>query len=201
MKQTIGIIDYGYAGNIYNIKKAIEYIDKEIKVIVIHAPEDIKGIDKLILPGVGTYRDVMKEISCMREAIKECARHKTVLGICIGMHILSEKGYEFGETEGFGFLKGEVMRMPVKCRVPHIGWAPIEKVGDSRILKGVTPEDSFYYMHSYEFINYTDVVGLSAYCGHNYVSAVEKENIFGIQFHPEKSRVSGFKILDNFARV
>lgn len=198
MSQRIGVINYGYSGNVYNIEKAVSFLNQEVKLITINTGSDLRLVDKIILPGVGVYRDAMEKLSLVKDALKEQIQVKPTLGICLGMQILSEKGYEFGETEGMGLIEGEVMRMPVKCRVPHIGWSGIEKIKESVILKGVNQADNFYFMHSFELMNYKDVVGLSLYCEHRYVSVIERGNVFGVQFHPEKSRLSGLKIFKNF---
>ncbi len=201
MKQIIGIIDYGYTGNIFNIKKAIEAIDKNVSSILVKTGPELKKADKIILPGVGSYIDAMKGISKIEEVIKETAMKKPTLGICLGMQILSEKGYEFGETKGLGLIEGEVMRLAVKYRVPHLGWACLDTIKKSKILKGITQEDNFYFMHSYELYNFKDVVSLSQYEEHKFVSSIEKDYIFGVQFHPEKSRLSGLKIFKNFFKL
>ena len=201
MRQTIGVIDYGYAGNVFNIKKSVENVKKDVNVIIVKDARSLSQIDKVILPGVGTYKDVMAELVDMKDELRESILKKPTLGICLGMQILSKKGYEFGETEGLGVIDGEVMRLPVKGRIPHLGWAKVDKIKNSRMLEGVKEDNQFYYMHSYELINYPDVVGLSTYCDHKFVSVFEKDNIFGVQFHPEKSRKSGLKIMENFVNI
>jgi len=201
MSQTIGIMDYGYAGNIFNIKKSIEGIDAGLKVTLIRDKKSLDVTDKIILPGVGAYGDAMEAVEPIKDELTDAIRKKPTLGICLGMQILSEKGYEFGESEGLGIFEGEVMRLPVKGSVPHLGWAYLDIIRPSRILEGITEKDSFYFMHSYELINYKDVAGLSIYCEHRFISVVENGNIFGVQFHPEKSRQSGLKVMKNFIDV
>jgi imidazole glycerol phosphate synthase glutamine amidotransferase subunit len=198
MKQKIGLIDYGYAGNTFNIKKAVLKVAPRAELSEVKTAKDLHEVDKIILPGVGAYRDVMHNLADLAEDIAGAIKKKPTLGICLGMQILSQKGYEFGETRGLGIFEGEVMRIPVKCRVPHLGWAPLDILRESRILNGVKKEDSFYFMHSYEFMNYKDLVSLSVYGEHQFVSVVEKGHVFGVQFHPEKSREAGLKVLENF---
>lgn len=198
MSQKIGVIDYGYAGNIFNIKKVFEAASSDVDLRIIKDKEGIKCVDKLVIPGVGTYKGAVKELSEFAEVVKSFLTEKPTLGICLGMQILSHKGFEFGETDGLRLIEGEVRMMPVKGRIPHIGWASVEKIKESVLLRGVTEEDRFYFMHSYELINYKDVVGLSDYCDHKFVSVIERDHIFGVQFHPEKSRKSGLKIINNF---
>ncbi len=201
MSQKIGVVDYGYAGNVFNIRKTIENTDKTVSTMIIKTQQDVKKADKIVLPGVGSYKDVMEKITDLSAMLEEQIQNKPTLGICLGMQILSEKGYEFGETKGFSVIEVEVRKMPVKGRVPHIGWARIEPIKNSRILAGVTSDDSFYFMHSYELINYKDVIALSDYCEHKFVCAIERDNVFGVQFHPEKSRDSGFRVFKNFINV
>ncbi len=198
MKQLIGIVDYGLAGNIFNIKKALEHCDSEVKVILIRAAADIKKADKLILPGVGSYQDAMNGIAPIQETLIAKIKHVPTLGICLGMQLLAQKGYEFQETRGLSLIEGEVMKIAVQGRIPHMGWAPVESIKKTRILKGIPPAESFYFMHSYELLNYTEVVALSQYAEHRFVAAIERDNLFGVQFHPEKSRLSGLRIFKNF---
>jgi imidazole glycerol phosphate synthase glutamine amidotransferase subunit len=200
MSQTIGVVDYGNAGNAYNIKKSLEAADSAIEVRVVCREADLKKIDKLVFPGVGTYRDVMTEIAPWKTALKAFIDQKPVLGICLGMQILSEKGYEFGETAGFAAIEGEVMKMPVKGRIPHIGWGCVEPIRSSVLLGGIAAKEQFYFMHSYELVNYKDVAGLTTYNEHKFVTVIERGHVFGVQFHPEKSREAGLKVFRNFLR-
>jgi len=197
-KQIIGIVDYGLSGNILNIKKAVEAADDNIEIIIAKDEKGLQKADKLILPGVGAYGDAMQKIKPIQETLVEEAKKKYTLGICLGMQLLSTRGFEFGEHKGLDLIDGEVRKIEVHGRVPHLGWASIEIVKQSAILKNISENDNFYFMHSYEFINYKNVVALSNYMGHKFVSVVEKENIFGVQFHPEKSREVGLKVFKNF---
>lgn len=196
MSSVIGVIDYGKAGNIFNVSKAIEEAGAKVKIIKID--DDFKDIDKIVLPGVGTFKDAMMEIGNIKYVLTEQMQKKPSLGICLGMQILSKIGYEFGETEGLGIIDAEVKKIEVKCKVPHIGWTNIEKTGECYLFKNIENNDMFYFMHSYEVVNYTEVKALSKYCNHKFVSVVEKDNIFGVQFHPEKSRDAGIRIFKNF---
>ncbi|MBF0479343.1 MAG: imidazole glycerol phosphate synthase subunit HisH [Candidatus Omnitrophica bacterium] len=201
MSQVIGVIDYGQAGNIFNIRKVFELAKKEVKIVVVKSGQDLKSVDKIVIPGVGTYKGAMESIAPFYQELRDKILKVPTLGICLGMQILSEIGYEFGETPGLKYFEGAVRLMPVKHPVPHIGWANVEVIRPSKILKGVTAEDVFYFMHSYEFINYKDVAGLSNYIDHSFVSVVERDQVFGVQFHPEKSRTHGLKIIDNFLSI
>ena len=123
-----------------------------------------------------------------------------ILGICLGMQILSTLGNEHGQTQGLGFINGEVK--PIQCRgkVPHVGFNKIEVLKDSVLFKGIENE-SFYFMHSYEVVNYTNMLSLTEYIEHKFVSAIEAGHIYGVQFHPEKSRDAGIKLFKNFLTV
>lgn len=202
MSVIIGLVDYGLSGNIMSVKKAFEAVPGA-KVKVIQKQQDFKRVDKIVLPGVGSFKEAMENIrkKKMEAVLKEYISKKQSLGICLGMQILSTVGFEFGETPGLGFIKAEVKRMEVKGKVPHIGWNNIEIVRPTPLLKGIGLKDKFYFMHSYEVVNFTELVALSEYCGHRFVSAVQKENIFGVQFHPEKSRGAGLRVIGNFIRL
>jgi len=199
MSQQIGVVDYGAAGNVFSISRALEYAGAKVKVV--KRPRDISGVDKLVMPGVGSFIDGMRELNAsgMSDVIREYAgAGHPLLGICLGMQVLSNVGFEYGETEGLKLIRGEVRAMECKGVVPHMGFSPVSVVTDSPILKGVSPTDLFYFMHSFEVQNYTDIIALSDYAGHQFVSGVQRENIFGLQFHPEKSRQAGIRIFENF---
>ncbi|KPA96671.1 MULTISPECIES: imidazole glycerol phosphate synthase subunit HisH [Pseudomonas] len=199
MSQQIGVVDYGAAGNVFSISRALEYAGAKIKVV--KRPQDILGVDKLVMPGVGSFVDGMRELNAsgMSEAVLEYAATKRpLLGICLGMQVLSKVGFEYGETAGLGLILGEVR--PVQCKgvVPHMGFNTLSLVKESPLLKGVSATDLFYFMHSYEMQNYTDIIALTSYAEHQIVSAVQHDSIFGLQFHPEKSRQAGIRIFENF---
>ena len=190
---NIGILDYGVAGNFFNILKAIEKIGYKAKIT-----KEIKNIDKLIIPGVGAFGDASEYILKHKEELLDFKGD--ILGICLGMQLLVNKGYEFGDYEGIGLVDGECIKITTNKPLPHIGWNKVEIIRDSKLLKGIENK-SFYFMHSYEVINYTDSVGISDYEGHKFISVVEKDNIFGVQFHPEKSKEAGLKVIENFLKV
>ena len=200
MKQRVGVLDYGVAGNIFSITRALENVGACTKVV--NCAADFAEVDKLVIPGVCCYADGMNKLRD-RELIDpindHCLHHnKPVLGICLGMQIMSKIGYEFGETEGLCFLDAEVRKIECKGVVPHMGFNAIKPVKESKLLKGINPDEAFYFMHSYELCNYTDVLTLTNYVGHTFVSAIEKDNIFGVQFHPENSRGAGMQVFKNF---
>lgn len=194
----VGIINYGIAGNIHSIKKAVEAAGG--RVIVINKPEQINDVDKLILPGVGSFNDGMNELNKggFIEVLK--TNKKPVLGICLGMQILSEFGYEYGKTKGLGFFNGEVRPIIVDGKVPHVGFNSINVISVNPLLKGLENKE-FYFMHSFEVVNYTDIASLTKYSGHLFVSSIYKDNMYGVQFHPEKSRAQGVALFKNFLEL
>lgn len=193
------IIPLGSSGNLLSVERAIKelgykvcYFDRDIALNEIHS---------VILPGVGSFADSMGFIKEDLVIIEKIVKTKPTLGICLGMQILATIGFEGGYSEGMNFISGEVVEMRVRGAIPHIGWTTIETIRDSSILKNINTSDRFYFMHSYELINYTDYVGLSSYNGHQFVSVVEKGNVFGVQFHPEKSGNNGLRVLSNFLQI
>jgi len=196
MISHVGLLHYGNSGNSYNVQKAIELAGA--RVTMIRDAGDLDSVDMIVLPGVGCFKDAMDNLAGIKSDLISHIQKKPTLGICLGMQILSKIGYEFGETPGLNFIDAEVKKIEVKCKVPHLGWGTLSIVRDSPILKGITEKDNFYFMHSYEVVNYTDVIALTNYCSHKFVSVVQKDEIYGVQFHPEKSRRAGIKILENF---
>lgn len=197
MSGVIGIIDYGVAGNIHSIKKAIEASGGKVQLV--EHVEDLKKVDKIVIPGVGSFRDGMSELkkSGLLDELKKQVLSKPTLGICLGMQIMANLGFEYGRTEGLGVINAEVKPMIVKAKVPHVGFSSIDVMRPNAILEGLH-DAQFYFMHSFEFVNYTDVSSLSHYGGHTFVSSISKGHIFGVQFHPEKSRLAGIKLFENF---
>jgi glutamine amidotransferase len=199
MSPHVGLMNYGNSGNIYNVQKALELAGA--RVTIIRDKTDLDSVDRIVLPGVGCFKDAMNNLATLKSDLCDQIRKKPTLGICLGMQILSTIGYEFGESPGLNFIDAEVKKMEVKCKVPHLGWGTLSIVRDSPLLDGITDKDNFYFMHSYEVVNYTDLIALTNYCDHKFVSVVQKGDIFGVQFHPEKSRGAGIEILKNFLSV
>lgn len=196
MSEATGLLNYGNSGNTYNVQKALELAGAQVTMI--RNKSDLDSVDRIVLPGVGCFKDAMDNLAGINTALIDHIRKKPTLGICLGMQILSKIGYEFGETPGLNFIDAEVKKMEVKGKVPHLGWGTLSIIRDSPILTGITEKDNFYFMHSYEVVNYTDVFALTDYCNHKFVSVIQKGEIYGVQFHPEKSRKAGIKILENF---
>lgn len=200
MSNTIGLINYGIAGNTHSIKKALEKAGGTVKII--NTKEEFKSIDKIVIPGVGTFKDAMKELENdgLLEVLRNAIKTKPTLGICLGMQILSTVGFEYGKSEGLNAIQAEVKPMLVDAKVPHMGFNRIDVVKPNQLLAGLENEE-FYFMHSYEMVNYTNIIALTDYAGHKFVSAIQKENLYGVQFHPEKSREAGIKLFKNFIEL
>lgn len=197
----IAIIDYG-AGNLFSVKNALDYLG-EANTISSDADE-IRRADALILPGVGAFPDAMRKLNAsgLVSVLKEEAEKKPLLGICLGMQALFEEGYEFTKTPGLGFIPGKVdlirFREGKRYKLPHIGWNQLEIFRPSALLKGLKTGDSVYFVHS--FMAYTEPEYTAATCdyGTDVTAFVERGNVYGAQFHPEKSGEVGLQILRNF---
>jgi glutamine amidotransferase len=203
----IGIVNYG-SGNVQAIANIYNRVNIPFKIISDY--EQLKKADKLILPGVGAFDATMKVLnnSGLREALDEqvLVSGKPVLGICVGMQILS-KGSDEGEIGGLGWIDGMVKKFDVtkiheKPYLPHMGWNSISPLVNHDLFKGVDNELGFYFVHSYYFETENSVNALcNTYYGGDFSSAVYKNQIFGVQFHPEKSHSNGIKLLSNFAKM
>lgn len=198
----IAIIDYG-AGNLFSVKNALDFLGYEN--IITRNPEDLRKADRLILPGVGAFPDAMRMLneSGLVEVIKEEVKKKPLLGICLGMQMLFEKGYEFGETEGLGLIKGSVKLMTPEGNlpIPHIGWNALEKNVPCKLLDKCAEGEYVYFVHS--FAAECDSSNVAAYCdyGMKVPALVFEGNVYGAQFHPEKSGETGLNILRCFAAL
>ena len=202
----IAIIDYGM-GNLYNVKNALDALG--IDSMITSKKEDLQKADKLILPGVGAMQDCMLNLekSGLKEMIIDFVLHqkKPLLGICLGMQMIFKKGYENGECNGLGFIDGDVKLLEPKenVKIPHIGWNKLECNRENNLLKGLAENSFVYYVHSYAASNVKDenLIGFSNYGAIKVPSIVCKGNVYGTQFHPEKSGEVGLKILKNFGEV
>lgn len=197
---SVGVINYGVAGNTHSIKKALEKAGA--KVIIINKKEHFDLVDKIVIPGVGSFKDAMLELKNddLLVPLKKAILLKPTLGICLGMQILATLGFEYGKHDGLNIIDGEVKPIQVNAKVPHVGFNVIEVTHSNKLLKGISSEE-FYFMHSYELINYTNITSLTEYAGHKFVSSIQKNNIYGVQFHPEKSRDAGIKLFKNFLEL
>lgn len=198
----IFIVDYGM-GNLHSIAKAFEYVGAEVKIS--SDAKEISRADKIVLPGVGAFRDGMENLKkqgldvVLRKEVLE--NKKPFLGICLGMQLLADKSFEFGEWNGLGFVSGEVCEFDVdkKLKVPHVGWNDVNVLKDAPILSGIKNNSDFYFVHSYHLVckDKENILGVSDYGG-EFTAMINKDNIVAAQFHPEKSQRDGLKLLKNF---
>ena len=201
----IAIIDYG-VGNLFSLCSSLKRIGAE--VVVTSDPEMIRAADKLILPGVGAFADAAQKLrdSGLDVLIKEqAAAGKEMMGICLGMQLLFEKSYEFGEYEGLGLLKGSVIPMegtiPAELKIPHIGWNALHFCKESKLLRYIKDGDCVYFVHSFYAADCAESVIATAEYGKELTAAVQKGNVVGCQFHPEKSGEVGLNILRAFCET
>ena len=198
----IAVIDYG-VGNLFSLCSSLERIGAE--AVVTADPDVIRRAEKLILPGVGAFADAARKLRQfgLDALIKEqAAAGKEIMGICLGMQMLFEKSYEFGEHEGLGLLKGSVVPMegtiPAELKIPHIGWNALHFCKESKLLRYIKEEDCVYFVHYFYATGCDDSVIATADYGKELTAAVQKGNVMGCQFHPEKSGEVGLNILRAF---
>ena len=194
----IAIVDYG-AGNISSVKKALEHL--HAKAQVTSDPAVIAAAEKLIVPGVGHFSRCQSLNANLRAPVLEAiVNGKPFLGICVGMQWLFAGSTEAPETPGAALFAGECSRFPAAVKSPHVGWNEIEVSGQSRLLKGVSSGAFVYYTHSFRAPVVAETIACTSYGG-AFSAAVERDNVFGVQFHPEKSAETGLKILENFCAL
>lgn len=195
----IAIIDYG-AGNIFSVKNALDYLGLESKLV--KDKEAVKAADAVILPGVGAFPAAMKKLEAtgLIDTIKEEAARKPFLGICLGMQLIFEKGYEFEETDGLGLISGSVIKMEEPdLIIPHMGWNKLEKLNDCPLLENVGDNEFVYFVHSYKAqCDDKNIAAYVEYGGRVPALVYDGKYVFGAQFHPEKSGETGLKILRSF---
>ena len=196
------VLDYG-SGNVASVYNLINRLGYDIKVS--NKVEDIKKSSHLILPGVGAFGASIEKIKnnisieLLSDEVK--VKKKPFLGICVGMQILAEKGLEFGSHEGLGWIEGTVEKINAKV-LPHVGWNNIEMKKNSPIFSNIKNASDFYFVNSYALkVKDNNIIIAETTYENTFCSAVQKENIFGVQFHPEKSQKVGQDIIDNFLKV
>lgn len=198
----IVIIDYNM-GNLRSIAKALEFLGAD--VIISNNPEDLEKADKIVLPGVGAFRDGIENLRKNKLDVAlytQVMEHKKpLLGICLGMQLLADTSYEFGEWKGLGFIHGEIHKFVINTeyKIPHIGWNNIKIIQEHPLLKGIQDNSDFYFVHSYCFTaqRKSSVVSTCNY-DLDFTAIIAQDNIFAVQFHPEKSQKNGLKLLENF---
>lgn len=199
----IAIIDYGM-GNLRSAEKGFQHAGVT-DVAVTSDPDAVRTADGVVLPGVGAFRDAARELreSGMRDVIRDrVAAGVPFLGICLGMQLLADVGYEDGEWEGLGIVPGECVRLPEGVKVPHIGWNTVEYPRTSPLFDGIDAGSAFYFVHSYHLKPATPsaIIGSTEY-GTRFAAAVQSDNVFAVQFHPEKSSERGLRLLANFGSI
>ncbi|MCB0117219.1 MAG: imidazole glycerol phosphate synthase subunit HisH [Caldilineaceae bacterium] len=203
---TVAIIDYGMC-NLDSVRRAVEECGGD--PIVTDQASDIEKANRIILPGVGAFPDAMQNIKArsLDQILSEQVIEQQIplLGICLGMQLLAFKSWEVRECEGLGWIDGEVVRLQPTAqdrRIPHVGWNDVIYQRESPLFRGIPSGKDFYMVHSYHLAcrNPEDTVACTPYCG-GFTSAVQRDWIFGVQFHPEKSQKVGFQVLKNFLAI
>ena len=198
----IAIVDYG-VGNLFSLCSSFQRIG--VGATVTGDPCVIRAADKIVLPGVGAFGDAirkLRETGLDKVITDEARRGKDLMGICLGMQLLFEKSFEYGEHTGLGLLRGEVVgmagRIPEELKIPHIGWNGLHFQKDCHLLAGVRENDCVYFVHSYYAVGCGDALAATAEYGREITAMVQKDNVMGCQFHPEKSGTVGLAILKAF---
>jgi glutamine amidotransferase len=202
----VAVVDYGLC-NLGSVRRAVE--ECGATAFITDDPLELASADRIVLPGVGAYGDAMTNL---RQRKLDVALTEEVLGqgvpflgVCLGMQLIADVGMEGGRTEGLGWIRATVAKLeptPADPRVPHIGWNEVAGVAPCQLLAGLPAAADFYFVHSYHMVcsDRSDVAATTPYCG-GFVSAVARDQIYGVQFHPEKSQVHGLRVLRNFLQV
>ena len=209
----IAIIDYE-SGNLKSVSKAVELASNNIlnksDVKIINSANELKNFDKIVLPGQGSFKQCYQSLLSIEGMIDELnsavlEKQKPILGICVGMQLFSSFGEEDGGSKGFDWIKGKVNKINLtdkNLKLPHMGWNNISINQKSKLFSGIENESHFYFVHSFAFdVENDQFISATTNYSTAIVSAVEKDNIFGTQFHPEKSQANGIKILENFIKL
>jgi glutamine amidotransferase len=205
----VAIVDYGM-GNLRSVEQALRHVAPEAEIVVTDQASVIAGAGRVVFPGQGAMPDCMRELDArgLRDAVVDTAQTKPFLGICIGLQMLFECSAE-GDVPGLGVLKGDVVRfnsgmqdhLGNKLKVPHMGWNQVHHLSDHPLWRDIAQDARFYYVHSY-YIQPEDVSVIQAYSDYPapFACAVARQNLFAVQFHPEKSQAAGLQLLQNFVR-
>ena len=193
-------------GNLRSVQKAFEKIGST--VVITNNHKDIQCADKIVLPGVGAFKDGMKHlkelglIELLNEEI--IVKKKPFLGICLGMQLIAKESQENGKTEGLSWIDAKVVKFKFKekkLKIPHVGWNEVCYKNKNILFNGISEKSDFYFVHSYYFSTEENVVISTTDYGSDFVSSIQKDNIFAVQFHPEKSQRVGLKLLENFVNI
>ena len=201
----IAIVDYG-VGNLFSLSCSLKAVGADI--VITGDEEVIKKADKLILPGVGAFGDAAKKLfdsGLDKVILEEVAKGKPLMGICLGMQLLFEKSYEYGENQGLGLIKGNIVSMenkiPSNLSIPHIGWNGLNLKKESPIFKYLKDGDFVYFVHTYYGVDCDESITATVDYGIPITASVQKDNVYGCQFHPEKSGDVGLSILKAFCEL
>jgi glutamine amidotransferase len=199
---NIAVVDYGM-GNLRSVSKALEHVAPKDRVLVTADPDAIRAAERVVVPGQGAMPDCMRQLAASgaREAVIEAARDKPFLGLCIGLQMLFERGEE-GDTPGLGLLPGNVPRLIAPgLKIPHMGWNEVIQERPHPLWQGIADRSRFYFVHSYyPAPRERSLVAATCVYGAPFTCAVARDNIFAVQFHPEKSQSAGLQLLSNFLR-
>ena len=209
----IAIIDYE-TGNLKSVSKALELASnnvlKKSNIEIINSAKDINNFDKVVLPGQGSFKQCYQSLNSIHGILDGLTdfvivKKKPILGICVGMQLFANFGDEDGGSDGLGWIEGKVKKISLKdlsLKLPHMGWNNIKISSHSKLLSGINNDSHFYFVHSYSYdVDEKKYVSATTNYSVDIASAIEKDNIFGTQFHPEKSQANGIKILENFVKI
>lgn len=207
MNELIAIVDYNM-GNLRSVEKSFKQYN--CQVVVTNDHKIISKADKVVLPGVGSFKDGMRELQKMQliDTLNESIirDEKPFLGICLGMQLIAKRSFENGETKGFGWIDADVVKFDFSdsednFKVPHVGWNSVAYKNSCSLFEEIPNDSDFYFVHSYHYKIYEDVsIGETKY-GEVFTSSIQKNNIYAFQFHPEKSQNTGLKIISNFVNL
>jgi len=195
-------------GNLRSVQKAFEKVG--CNAIVTNNHEMIKNASKIVLPGVGAFKDGMKsleELGLIDILTEEIIKNKKpFLGICLGMQLIAKTSYENGQTDGLGWIDAEVVKFDFiasdkKLKIPHVGWNNVHYKNDNKLFEHIPNNSDFYFVHSYHFKTQENIITSATDYGFDFVSSVNKDNIYAFQFHPEKSQTVGLKLIENFVNL
>jgi glutamine amidotransferase len=206
MADRVAIVDY-HLCNVDSVKRAFETLGA--KAFITDVPGDLAEADRIVLPGVGAFPDAMRNLHDAglddALALNVLEEGAPFLGVCLGMQLLAAIGHEVTETKGLGWFDASITRLEATAedpRIPHVGWNEVDPVRDSPLFAGIPPGADFYFVHSFHMTctHDSDVLATTPYCG-GFTSVVQREHVFGVQFHPEKSQHWGLRLLKNFLSV